>query len=464
MQHDSRAPIPPLPDSVTKPDYDLFVIGGGSGGVRAARMSAGFGASVAIAEERQLGGTCVNVGCIPKKLLVYASHFRAEFEDARAYGWNAGEATFDWDRLLENKNSEIGRLNGVYEKLLLNAGVEILRGRARLVDPHTVEIGGRTVRAGHILVATGGWPTIPEFPGREHVISSNEAFFLEHLPRRVIVVGGGYIAVEFAGIFRGLGAETTLVYRGPLFLRGFDAEAREFLAGELRREGIDLLFNTSVSRVDRGGGGLTVRFEDGTARECDLVLCATGRHPNTAGIGLEAAGVKLNDRGAVIVNEDLRSSVPNIHALGDVTDRMNLTPVATAEGTALARTLFGGQPTRVDYEGIPTCVFSQPPFGSVGLTGEQARDKHGEIAVYKSSFTPLRHTLTRKGEKTFMKLVVRRSDDRVVGAHMVGADAGEIIQGVAIAIKAGATKAQFDQTIGIHPTSAEEFVTMRTPS
>jgi glutathione reductase (NADPH) len=449
---------------LTKRDYDLFVIGAGSGGVRAARMSAGFGARVAVAEERYLGGTCVNVGCIPKKLLVYAARFRGEFEDAGRYGWDVGGTAFDWSRLLRNKNREIERLNGVYEKLLLDAGAEIFRGRARIVDPHSVEIGGRFLRAEHILVATGGWPGIPEFPGREHVISSNEAFFLDRLPRRVIVVGGGYIAVEFAGIFNGLGASTSLVYRGPLFLRGFDREIREALAGEMRREGIDLLFNTNVSRIDRGPAGLTARFDGAAPREADLVLYATGRRPNTAGIGLEAAGVKLNGKGAVIVDEDLRSSVPNIHALGDVTDRINLTPVATAEGTALARTLFGGQPTRVDYGGIPTCVFSQPPLGAVGLTEEQARDRHGDIDVYRSRFTPLKHALTGSGEKTFMKLLVRRTDDRVVGAHMVGADAGEIIQGIAIAMKAGATKAQFDQTIGIHPTSAEEFVTMRTPA
>ncbi|HEY7841934.1 MAG TPA: glutathione-disulfide reductase [Gammaproteobacteria bacterium] len=449
---------------MTKRDYDLFVIGAGSGGVRAARMSAGLGARVAIAEERYLGGTCVNVGCIPKKLLVYAAHFRGEFDDAGGYGWSVGETAFDWSRLIQNKNREIGRLNGVYEKLLLDAGAEILRGRARLIDPHSVEIGGRVLRAERILVATGAWPAIPEFPGREHVISSNEAFFLETLPRRVIVVGGGYIAVEFAGIFNGLGAATSLAYRGPLFLRGFDGDAREALAGEMRRRNIELLFNTNVSRIDRGRTGLTVRFDDAAPRETDLVLYATGRRPNTAGIGLEEAGVKLDGKGAVIVDEDLRSSVPNIHALGDVTNRINLTPVATAEGSALARTLFGGQPTRVDYGGIPTCVFSQPPLAAVGLTEEQAREKHGDIDVYRSAFTPLRHTLTGRAERTFMKLVVRRSDDRVVGAHMVGADAGEIIQGIAIAMKAGATKAQFDQTIGIHPTSAEEFVTMRKPA
>jgi glutathione reductase (NADPH) len=444
-------------------DFDLFVIGAGSGGVRAARLSAGFGARVAIAEERYLGGTCVNVGCIPKKLLMYASHFGEEFEDAAGYGWTVGETSFDWNRLLENKNREIARLNGVYERLLRNAGVEIVRGRARLQDAHSIDVGGRTVSAERILIATGGWPVIAEFPGREHVISSNEAFFLDRLPRRVIVVGGGYVAVEFAGIFSGLGAETTLVYRGPLFLRGFDREMREFLAAEMRGKDIELVFNANVSRIDRGAAGLAVQL-DGGPRAADLVLYATGRRPNTANLGLEHAGVALNDRGAVIVDDELRTSVPGIYAIGDVTDRINLTPVATAEGTVLARTLFGGKPARVDYENIPTCVFSQPPLGTVGLTEEQAREKHGDIAVYRSTFTPLRHTLTGSGEKTLMKLLVNRADDRVVGVHMVGADAGEIIQGLAIAMKAGATKAQFDATIGIHPTAAEEFVTMREPS
>jgi glutathione reductase (NADPH) len=296
------------------------------------------------------------------------------------------------------------------------------------------------------------------------VISSNEAFFLERLPPRVTVVGGGYISVEFAGIFRGLGAATTLIYRGPMFLRGFDREASEFLATEMRRRGIELLFDTKVRRVDRAGAGLKLELDGGVMRETDLVLYATGRRPSTAGLGLEEAGVALNDKGAVVVNEDLQSSVSGIYAIGDVTDRLNLTPVATAEGTALARTLFGGRPTRVDYSGVPTCVFSQPPLGSVGLTEEQARHSYGEIDVYRSKFTPLRHTLTGSGEQTLMKLLVRRADDRVVGAHMVGADAGEIIQGIAIAMKAGATKAQFDATIGIHPTAAEEFVTLREPS
>lgn len=445
-------------------DFDLFVIGAGSGGVRAARMSAGFGARVAVAEDRQLGGTCVNVGCIPKKLLVYASHFSGDFHDAAGYGWTIGEGAFDWSALIANKNREIARLNGVYEKLLRGAGVEIMHGRARLRGRNEVEVGGRTVTADRILIATGGWPHIPDFPGREHVISSNEAFFLERLPRRALVVGGGYIAVEFAGIFSGLGVETALAYRGPLFLRGFDREVRELLAAEMKRRGVELLFNRNVGSIERAAGGLRVRFESGAEQEFDLVLYATGRRPNTADLGLDSIGVSTNAVGAILVDADLQTSVPGIYAIGDVTDRINLTPVATAEGTALARSLFGGMPTRVDYSNIPTCVFSQPQLGNVGLTEEQAREQYPELDVYRSAFTPLKHTLTGSGARTLMKLLVNRIDDRVVGIHMVGDDAGEIIQGLAVALKAGATKAQFDATIGIHPTAAEEFVTMRTPS
>ena len=444
-------------------DYDLFVIGAGSAGVRAARMSAGFGARAAIAEERYLGGTCVNVGCIPKKLLVYAAHFSEDFADARAFGWDAPEASFNWTRLIENKNREIARLNGVYERLLVDAGAQLIRGRAKLLGPHTLDVAGKQFTAERILIATGGWPSIPDIPGRELVISSNEAFFLERLRARTIIVGGGYIAVEFAGIFNGLGVETALIYRGPLFLRGFDREVREFLAGEMRKKGIELVFNESIRRVDANGQGLTVTLNNGPSRNAGLVLYATGRRPSTAGLGLEAAGVRLDPTGAVIVNDQYQSSVPTIYAIGDVTNRINLTPVATAEGTALARSLFGGGPARVDYRDIPTCVFSQPSIGSVGLTEEEARAECKEIAVYKSSFTPLKHTLTGKDERTFMKLIVDPATDRVLGAHMVGADAGEIIQGIAVAMKAGATKAQFDATLGIHPTAAEEFVTLREP-
>jgi len=444
-------------------DYDLFVIGAGSGGVRAARMSAGFGARVAIAEDRYLGGTCVNVGCVPKKLFVYASHFAEEFVTAGNFGWNVSEPSFDWQTLLSNKNTEINRLNGVYKRLLDDAGVTLLNERARILDAHTVSIAGRPVTAARILVATGGWPSIPEIPGNEHVISSNDAFFLEQLPQRVIIVGGGYIAVEFAGIFHGLGVDTTLLYRGPLFLRGFDGEIREHLAGEMRKKGIKLEFDTNVVAIEKSDHDLQAQLTTGKTLAADLIMYATGRHPNTGDLGLQEAGVELDDKGAIIVNNDYQSSVSSIYAIGDVTNRVNLTPVATAEGTALARSLYNDQAASVDYENIPTCVFSQPNLGTVGLTEEQAREKYQHIDIYKSMFTPMKLSLSNSDEKTLMKLIVDKTTDKVIGVHMLGPDAGEIIQGVGIAIKAGATKAQFDATIGIHPTTAEELVTMRTP-
>jgi len=444
--------------------YDLFVIGAGSGGVRTARMSAGFGANVAIAEDRFMGGTCVNVGCIPKKLFVYASHYRDDFEDSRSYGWVSNDRKFNWQTLLKNKDKEITRLNGVYRNLLQNAGVTLFEGRAMLQDPHTVTIGEASYTAERILIATGGWPTIPDIPGKEHVITSNEAFYLDQLPRRIVIVGGGYIAVEFAGIFNGLGVDTTLVYRGELFLRGFDAEAREILAGEMQKKGVKLLFNTEVNSIVKRDTGYAALTSDFTELPADLVMYATGRHPNVANFGLEQLGVQLNEYGGIIVNEDLQTSVPSLYAIGDVTHRYNLTPVATAEGTALARNLYGKQSTRVDYNNIPTCIFSQPNFGTVGLTEEQARKQYQDPIIYKASFKPLKHTLTDNQEKTYMKLIVDRDTDRVLGAHMIGPEAGEIIQGIAIALKAGATKAQFDSTIGIHPTLAEEFVTMREPA
>jgi glutathione reductase (NADPH) len=449
---------------VSRFDYDLFVIGAGSGGVRAARVSAGFGARVAIAEERYLGGTCVNAGCIPKKLLVYASHYAEDLRDALAYGWTGVRADFDWPRLITVKDREIARLNGVYRRLLETAGVKIIEARAVLLDPHTVAVANRQVTAERILIATGGWPSVPEIPGRDLVITSNEAFHLERLPPRIAIVGGGYVAVEFAGIFNGLGVETELIYRGPLFLRGFDRDLRETLAGEMRKKGVGLRFDASVTAIGAGKDGFTVTFGDGDRLETDLVMFATGRAPNSGGFGLEAIGVRLNDKGAVVVDAGYRSSVPSVYAIGDVTDRMNLTPVAIAEGIALARRLFGGGEAGVDYAFVPTAVFSQPALGTVGLTEEEARERFGEVRIYKSTFTPLRHTLTGAPEKTFMKLVVDGASDRVVGVHMIGADAGEIIQGMAVALRAGATKHTFDTTIGIHPTAAEEFVTMREPA
>jgi len=444
-------------------DYDLFVIGAGSGGVRAARMASAYGARVAVAEDRYYGGTCVNVGCVPKKLFVYASHFHEDFQASAGYGWNPGATDFDWSRLLANKNTEIARLQGVYDRLLRDAGVSIIDGRARLLDAHTVAVGEAQFRAERILVATGGWPSVPDIPGREHVITSNEAFFLESLPKSILIVGGGYIAVEFAGIFHGLGVETTLSYRGPLFLRGFDDDVREFLANEMRNKGIDLRFDSQVEAIERPGEQLKAHFADGSELQVDQVMYATGRVPNTAGLGLEALGVEQTWNGAIQVNADYQSSVPSIYALGDVTHRVNLTPVALAEGMALAKNLYAGIPSEVDYDNIPTAVFSQPNIGTVGLTECQARARLTPIDVYRSSFTPMKHSLSGIKEQTLMKMIVDRDSDQVIGIHMVGPDAGEIIQGMAIAIRAGATKAIFDSTIGIHPTAAEEFVSLREP-
>jgi len=442
-------------------DYDLFVLGAGSGGVRAGRLSASFGARVAVAEERYLGGTCVNVGCIPKKLLVYASHYPEAFEDATGYGWRVGESSFDWPRLIAAKDREIQRLNDVYAKLLADAGVEVIEGRARISGPHGVIVGERRYSARHILVATGSWPRIPEVPGAELAISSNEAFHLEELPPRMLIVGGGYIAVEFAGILHGLGSKVTQLYRGPLFLRGFDGDVRRFLADEMRKKEIDLRFGVNVDALERSAGGLRSRLTDGSTLESDAVLFATGRAPLTADLGLEEAGTKLATNGAVVVDAFSCSSVPSIHAIGDVTDRINLTPVALHEGVCLAQTLFGGRPTPVDHENVPSAVFSQPPIGQVGVTEEDARERYGEIDVYRSEFRPLLHTLSGRSERCLMKLVVDRGSERVLGVHVVGDSAAEIVQGFAVAVKMGATKAQLDATIGIHPTAAEELVTLR---
>lgn len=444
-------------------DYDLFVIGAGSGGVRAARMAGALGARVAVAEDRELGGTCVNVGCIPKKLFVYAAHVSGAIEDAAGYGWTVEPPRFDWPTLLRNKDREIARLNGVYERLLRDAGVEIVPARARIAGPHAVVVGDRRVTAERILVATGGWPLRPGIPGHEHAITSNEAFHLERLPERVVIVGGGYIAVEFAGIFHGLGVGTTIVHRGEVFLRGFDDDLRHGLAREMAREGVALRFGVTVTSIAKHATGLTLAISDGTTLETDAVMYATGRVPNTANLGLAEVGVACDADGAVCVDDEYRTNVPSIYALGDVTNRVNLTPVALAEAMAFVRRVYGGQETHVDYEVIPTAVFSHPNLGTVGPTEAQARECYGDVIVFASTFTPLKHTLTGRGEKTFLKLIVDRASDRVLAAHMMGPDAGEIIQGIAVAIRAGATKAVFDSTIGIHPTTAEEFVTMRTP-
>jgi glutathione reductase (NADPH) len=430
--------------------------------VRASRVSASYGARVAIAEPGHFGGTCVNVGCIPKKLFSYAAHWREEFEVAAAYGWTAGEPRFDWPTLLANKDREIARLNGVYERALTGAGVKIHRARATVVDPHTVDIDGRAFTAKHILIATGAWPLLPPIPGHEHAISSNEAFHLERLPRSAVVVGGGYIALEFASIFHGLGVQTTLSYRGKRLLRGFDAELGSRIAEEMAAKGVTICFGCEPAALrKRTGGSLQIEFTDGRLQEAELVMFATGRRPNTAQLGLEGAGVKLAADGAVIVDRFSQTTVDSIHAIGDVTNRLNLTPVATAEAMWLARTLFRGEPTPVDHDNVPTAVFANPNLAAVGLSEERARERYGEIEVYKASFRALKLTLTENKERTFVKLVVDRASQRVVGAHMIGPDAGEIIQGMAIAVRLGATKAQFDATLGIHPTAAEEFVTMR---
>ena len=446
-------------------EVDLFVIGAGSGGVRAARFAAGFGAKVAVAESRYLGGTCVNVGCVPKKLLVYGAHFAEDFEQASGFGWSLGEANFDWATLIANKDREIHRLNGIYRNLLVNSGVTLMEGHAKLTGPHEVEVNGQRHTAKHILIATGGWPQIPEIPGHEHAISSNEAFFLNTLPKRVLVVGGGYIAVEFAGIFHGLGAQTSLLYRGEMFLRGFDGAVRKHLHEELTKRGMDVQFNADIERIDKQpDGSLKATLKDGRELIADCVFYATGRRPMLDNLGLEHTGVKLDERGFVEVDDLYQSAEPSILAIGDVIGRVQLTPVALAEGMAVARRLFKPEQYRpVDYQMIPTAVFSLPNIGTVGLSEEQAIEAGHKVQIFESSFRPMKLTLTECQERTLMKLVVDADTDKVLGCHMVGPEAGEIVQGLAIALKAGATKQHFDETIGVHPTAAEEFVTMRTP-
>ncbi|MCU1752364.1 glutathione-disulfide reductase [Pseudomonas sp. 6D_7.1_Bac1] len=446
-------------------DFDLYVIGAGSGGVRAARFAAGFGAKVAVAESRYLGGTCVNVGCVPKKLLVYGAHFAEDFEQSQGFGWSLGEANFDWATLIANKDREINRLNDIYRNLLVASGVTLHEGHAKIVGPHEVEINGERHTAKHILVATGGWPQIPEIPGHEHAISSNQAFFLKELPKRVLVVGGGYIAVEFAGIFHGLGAETTLLYRGDLFLRGFDGAVRKHLQEELTKRGMNLQFNADIERIEKQvDGSLSVTLKDGRELQTDCVFYATGRRPMVDNLGLENTQVTLDKKGFVEVDEQYQTAEPSILAIGDVIGRVQLTPVALAEGMAVARRLFKPEQYRlVDYKMIPTAVFSLPTIGTVGLSEEQAREEGYEVQIFESRFRPMKLTLTECQERTLMKLVVDAKTDKVLGCHMVGPDAGEIVQGLAIALKAGATKRDFDETIGVHPTAAEEFVTMRTP-
>ncbi len=448
--------------------FDLFVIGAGSGGVRAARMAAQRGARVAVAEPAPLGGTCVNLGCIPKKLYSFAAHYADAFEESHGYGWTTTEPTFDWATLKANRAREISRLNGIYAQLLDASGVTTLRGRATLRGPNEVEVDGRTFHAQHVLIATGGHPVVPVLPGHELAVTSNEVFDLPEFPRRLVVVGGGYIASEFASIFAGLGSKVTQLYRGEQILRGFDDDIRNFVAAEMRKKGVVLHTQAQVARIERAAGGLQVTLADGAVLPADTILYATGRRPNTDGLGLDEVDVRLTSNGAVVVDEHYRSSVPTIHALGDVIDRVQLTPVALAEAMALVDRLFGDanqkSARRVDYELIPTAVFTDPNIGTVGLTETAARARFGDVRIFRSEFKALKHTLSGSSERTLMKLVVDAKSDRVVGLHMVGADAGEIVQGFGVALKAGATKAQFDATIGIHPTAAEEFVTMRDPS
>ena len=442
-------------------DYDLFVIGAGSGGVSASRRAAAFGARAVVCEEYRVGGTCVIRGCVPKKLFTYAAHFSEDFEDAVGFGWERARPNFDWPTLIANKDAEIDRLNGIYIRMLVAAGVDLVEDRGVLVDPHTIEIGGRTVTAETILIATGAKPVRPHVPGIEHAVTSNEAFHLNEFPHRAVVVGGGYIATEFAGIFNGLGSRVTQLYRGGQILRGFDDDVRATLAREISGKGIDLRVESQVARIDAAGRRLEVTLKGGDVIAADLVMYATGREPNTSGLGLAEAGVDLDDAGAVKVDRYSRTSVPNIYAIGDVTNRMNLTPVAINEGRAFAETLYAGRPRFLDYTNVPHAVFSNPSVGVAGLDEARARERYEAVDVYKSTFRPMKHTLTGRDERTLMKLVVDAATDRVVGVHMVGPDAAEIVQGMGIALTCGATKAQFDATVGIHPSAAEEFVTMR---
>ncbi|RDB43317.1 glutathione-disulfide reductase [Halomonas sp. DQ26W] len=447
-------------------DYDLFIIGAGSGGVRAARTAAAAGARVAVAEDRYLGGTCVNVGCVPKKLYSYAAHFHDAFEDASGFGWQLpGAPTLDWATLRDNKSGEIKRLNDIYGRLLDTAGVRLINGRARVVDAHHVEVAGERISAAKILVAVGGWPWVPDFPGSEHTVTSNEVFDLEQFPKRFLVLGGGYIAVEFASIFNGLGSDAHLVYRGELFLRGFDREVREFTRDQMATKGVNLHFETNIERIEPGDGSLMVTLTNGETLEVDAVLSATGRKPHLLGLGLSELGVELNTDGTLKVNERFETSVPSILALGDVTGGPELTPVALAEAMHLVQQHFSDTSARpLDYQNIATAVFCHPNIGTVGVSEEQAREKYGAIRVFRTDFRPMKHTLSGSQERCLMKLIVDDESDVVVGAHMVGEEAGELIQGIAIAVRAGLTKADFDATVGIHPTGAEEFVTMRTPS
>jgi glutathione reductase (NADPH) len=443
-------------------DFDLFVIGAGSGGVRAARIAARHGAKVAVAEEHRVGGTCVIRGCVPKKLLVYASKFAEDFEDAVGFGWTSEKVSFDWQTLIENKDKEIDRLNAAYIRNLEAAGAELIQERATLVDAHTVQLAsGRKITAKVILIATGATPFVPRnLKGHDLAITSNEAFHLERLPRRIVIVGGGYIAVEFAGIFNNLGVETILLYRGEQILRGFDDDLRSHLAVEMEKKGIDIRLGSDVQEIERSGDGVRVTLTDGDRIGAGQIMYCTGRIPNVMGLGLEHVGITPTPHGAIPVNEYSQSEAPSIHAVGDVTNRVNLTPVAIREGHAFADTVFGGKPTMVNHGLVPTAVFSQPELGTVGMSEALARQRH-KVDIYKTSFRPMRHTLSGRDERMFMKLVVDAETDKVLGCHIAGPDAGEMAQLLGIALTCGATKAQFDATMAVHPTASEELVTMR---
>ncbi len=442
-------------------DFDLFTIGAGSGGVAGSRRAGSYGAKVGIAEAVRVGGTCVLRGCVPKKLLVYGAEFVDAFEDSAGFGWRLGERHFDWAQLISAKDKELDRLHGIYVNLLKGANVAIFEGHARLVDPHTVEVASKRVTAAHIIIATGARSVMPQIPGIEHAISSDEALDLKALPKRVVIVGGGYIAMEFAGIFGTLGSKVTMAIRAEQVLRGFDHDVRSALTEELTQRGIEIRPRTRLARIDKRDQGLVATTTDGAEIAADQILFATGRRPNVANLGLMEAGVTLGEANMIAVDAHSRTAVPHIYAIGDVTDRLNLTPVAIAEGRAIAETLFNNNPMTVDHRNVATAVFSQPPVGTVGLTEEDARRQVGAVDVYRTRFRPMKYTLSGRQERTMMKLVVDRKTDRVLGCHMVGRDAPEITQGLAIALQCGATKRQFDRTIGIHPTAAEEFVTMR---
>ena len=442
-------------------DYDLFVIGAGSGGVRASRIAASFDIRVAVAEEFRVGGTCVIRGCVPKKLLVYASHFGEDMRAAKGYGWTVGKSSFDWKTLIANKDIEIDRLNGLYINTLNSHNVDILEQRATVVDAHTVDVDGKKITAGTILIAVGGWPTMPDVPGIEHAITSNEALHLDEQPEHVAIVGGGYIAVEFAGIFAGLGSKVTQLYRGEQILRGFDHDIQNHLADEMRNKGIDVRTQTNVTKIEKADKGLTLTLTDGSTLDVDAVMYATGRAPNTKGLGLENAGVELASNGAIKVDAYSKTNVDSIYAVGDVTDRIQLTPVAIKEGHAFALTVFGDSPTAPELDPVPTAVFSNPPIGTVGLSENEANEQGYDVAIFKSSFGPMKYTLTGITERSMTKLIVDKKTDKVLGAHMIGMDAAEIIQGIGIAVKAGLTKTDFDTTVAVHPSSAEEFVLMR---